>query len=97
MRRKIRTAERPATATINLNSPRSPRSRNVSTSPPARSLGALGAATPPESILKSARELDRRERLLTAREAADLLRLSPSWLAKARMRGDGSPYAKPGF
>jgi predicted DNA-binding transcriptional regulator AlpA len=34
--------------------------------------------------------------LLTAREAADLLRLSPSWLAKARMRGDGPPYAKLG-
>jgi hypothetical protein len=34
------------------------------------------------------------ERLLTARDAANLLRLSPSWLAKARMRGDGPPYAK---
>jgi predicted DNA-binding transcriptional regulator AlpA len=36
------------------------------------------------------------ERLLTARDAANLLRLSPSWLAKARMRGDGPPYAKLG-
>jgi predicted DNA-binding transcriptional regulator AlpA len=36
------------------------------------------------------------ERLLTARDAANLLRLSSSWLAKARMRGDGPPYIKPG-
>ena len=36
------------------------------------------------------------ERLLTAREAADFLRLSLSWLAKARMRGDGPPYVKLG-
>jgi predicted DNA-binding transcriptional regulator AlpA len=51
---------------------------------------------PLESILKSARELNGRERLLTARDAADLLRLSPSWLAKSRMRGDGPPYVKLG-
>jgi len=36
------------------------------------------------------------ERQLTARDAANLLRLSQSWLAKARMRGDGPPYAKYG-
>jgi predicted DNA-binding transcriptional regulator AlpA len=35
-------------------------------------------------------------RLLTARDAANLLRLSASWLAKARMRGDGPPYVKLG-
>jgi predicted DNA-binding transcriptional regulator AlpA len=34
--------------------------------------------------------------LLTPKEAAKLLRLSVSWLAKARMRGDGPPYIKPG-
>ena len=34
------------------------------------------------------------ERLLTPKEAADLLRVSMSWLAKARMRGDGPPYIK---
>ena len=45
---------------------------------------------------KSARELNCRERLLTARDAANLLRLSQSWLAKARMRGDGPPYVKLG-
>jgi hypothetical protein len=37
---------------------------------------------------------DDRESLLTAKDAARLLRLSPSWLAKARMRGDGPTYAK---
>ena len=36
------------------------------------------------------------ERLLTERDAADLLRVSRSWLAKARMRGDGPPYVKVG-
>jgi hypothetical protein len=30
--------------------------------------------------------------LLTAKEAGRLLRVSLSWLAKARMRGDGPPY-----
>jgi predicted DNA-binding transcriptional regulator AlpA len=30
--------------------------------------------------------------LLTANEAAMLLKVSLSWLAKARMRGDGPPY-----
>ena len=36
------------------------------------------------------------ERLLTPKEAAHLLRVSLSWLAKARMRGDGPPYIKIG-
>ena len=36
------------------------------------------------------------ERLLTPREAADFLRVSESWLAKARMRGDGPPFVKIG-
>jgi predicted DNA-binding transcriptional regulator AlpA len=30
--------------------------------------------------------------LLTPKEAARSLKLSDSWLAKARMRGDGPPY-----
>jgi len=30
--------------------------------------------------------------LLTAKEAATRLKVSLSWLAKARMRGDGPPY-----
>jgi excisionase family DNA binding protein len=36
------------------------------------------------------------QRLLTPKEAADLLRVSMSWLAKARMRGDGPPYIRIG-
>jgi len=36
------------------------------------------------------------ERLLTPKDAADYLRLSASWLAKGRMRGDGPPYVKLG-
>ncbi len=36
------------------------------------------------------------EHMLTTREAANFLRLSSSWLAKARMRGDGPPYVKIG-
>jgi predicted DNA-binding transcriptional regulator AlpA len=48
--------------------------------------------TPPlQSTLISARD-----RLLTTEETADLLRLSTSWLAKARMRGDGPPFVKLG-
>jgi ParB-like chromosome segregation protein Spo0J len=34
------------------------------------------------------------ERLLTASEAANFLHVSPSWLAKCRMRGDGPPFVK---
>jgi predicted DNA-binding transcriptional regulator AlpA len=34
--------------------------------------------------------------LLTAKEAARLLKVSLSWLAKARMRGDGPAYIKVG-
>jgi predicted DNA-binding transcriptional regulator AlpA len=36
------------------------------------------------------------QRLLTPKEAAQLLRVSLSWLAKARMRGDGPPYIQLG-
>jgi predicted DNA-binding transcriptional regulator AlpA len=34
--------------------------------------------------------------LLTAKEAAKLYKVSTSWLAKARMRGDGPPYIRIG-
>jgi hypothetical protein len=34
--------------------------------------------------------------LLTPKEESQLLRVSLSWLAKARMRGDGPPYIKVG-
>jgi predicted DNA-binding transcriptional regulator AlpA len=36
------------------------------------------------------------ERLLTPSETADLLGVSLSWLAKARLRGDGPRYIKIG-
>ena len=36
------------------------------------------------------------ERVLTPTDTARLLNLSLSWLAKARMRGDGPPYIKVG-
>lgn len=36
------------------------------------------------------------ERMLTTRDAANALQLSESWLAKARKRGDGPPFAKMG-
>ena len=36
------------------------------------------------------------EVLLTPSEATQCLRVSSSWLAKARMRGDGPPYVKVG-
>jgi predicted DNA-binding transcriptional regulator AlpA len=35
-------------------------------------------------------------RLLTPSEAATILRVSLSWLAKARMRGDGPPFVRVG-
>jgi predicted DNA-binding transcriptional regulator AlpA len=34
--------------------------------------------------------------LLTAKEAAKSLKVSVSWLAKARMRGDGPPWIRIG-
>jgi predicted DNA-binding transcriptional regulator AlpA len=34
--------------------------------------------------------------LLTPKEAATRLKVSTSWLAKARMRGEGPPYVKVG-
>jgi excisionase family DNA binding protein len=34
--------------------------------------------------------------LLSPKEAAKLLKVSLSWLAKARMRGDGPPYIRVG-
>jgi predicted DNA-binding transcriptional regulator AlpA len=35
-------------------------------------------------------------KLLTPKEAAEMLKVSVSWLAKARMRGDGPAYIKVG-
>jgi hypothetical protein len=36
------------------------------------------------------------EPLLSTEEAAQILKLSPSWFAKARMRGDGPDYIQIG-
>ena len=54
------------------------------------------AADPPTFTPKPTRELKSTDRLLTPKEAAEFLRVSISWLAKARMRGDGPPYVKIG-
>jgi predicted DNA-binding transcriptional regulator AlpA len=51
---------------------------------------------PLQSSTKPAREPNRGDRMLTPKEAANFLRVSLSWLAKARMRGDGPPYVKIG-
>lgn len=54
-------------------------------------------AEPHRSAVKPGRQLTRvDDRLLTPKEAGDFLRVSGSWLAKARMRGDGPPYVKIG-
>jgi predicted DNA-binding transcriptional regulator AlpA len=42
----------------------------------------MPAAKPPTAIAT----------LMTPNEAAEILKVSLSWLAKARMRGDGPPY-----
>jgi predicted DNA-binding transcriptional regulator AlpA len=54
------------------------------------------AKPPLKAALKSAREPNGGDHLLTPKEAAIFLRISTSWLAKARMRGDGPPYVKIG-
>jgi len=66
---------------------------------PAKNIQAQGGpafrapvADAPTSSPKSARESKSRECLLTPKEVADILRVSLSWLAKARMRGDGPPF-----
>ena len=51
---------------------------------------------PAATVPKAAPPPNSGERLLTPKDAANLLRLSESWLAKARMRGDGPPYVKLG-
>ena len=52
-------------------------------------LRKIEKAEPLGSIPKSARESKPGDCLFTPKEAADFLRVSLSWLAKARMRGDG--------
>ena len=59
---------------------------------PRRIEGAepLGAAREPDF----GNRLLTGQQLLTPKEAAHFLHVSESWLAKARMRGDGPPYAQ---
>jgi predicted DNA-binding transcriptional regulator AlpA len=55
---------------------------------PSRHLPRTMRNTPPNSLQLSP--------LLTPTEASRLLKVSLSWLAKARMRGDGPPYIRIG-
>jgi predicted DNA-binding transcriptional regulator AlpA len=50
----------------------------------------------PETTGRKPQELSSGEWLLPPSDAANFLRLSTSWLAKARMHGDGPPYVKLG-
>jgi predicted DNA-binding transcriptional regulator AlpA len=61
-------------------------------------LQAMARAMPRKTEDAESLELtvNNRERLLMVSEAADFLRLSQSWLAKSRMRGDGPPFVKIG-
>ncbi len=53
-------------------------------------------AEPVEPAVKSLGDPNGLERQLTPKETANLLRVSESWLAKSRMRGDGPPFTKKG-
>ena len=53
------------------------------TSKVSHSGGAIAGKTPAPTIM-----------LLTPKDASKFLKVSLSWLAKARMRGDGPPYIK---
>ena len=50
--------------------------------------------SPLEPNSKRAPDTTGRERQYAPKDAADFLNLSTSYLAKARMRGDGPPYGK---
>jgi hypothetical protein len=50
--------------------------------------------SPLETNSHAASDSNASERQHPPKEAADILHVSVSWLAKARMRGDGPPYAK---
>ncbi len=52
----------------------------------------MTSKSPPQNGLPSEKTATALPVLLTPQEAARRLRLSISWLAKARMRGDGPPY-----
>jgi excisionase family DNA binding protein len=56
----------------------------------------LNSATESKASTKAVSGTKSPHPLLTAKEAAQYLRVSLSWLAKARMRGDGPVYVKVG-
>ena len=53
-------------------------------------------AARPETTGRKPQEVGSGDRLLPPGDAANLLHLSTSWLAKARMSGEGPPYVKLG-
>jgi hypothetical protein len=55
-----------------------------------------GGSTVSRTVVKSAPGPNGPEPMHTPKEAAAILRVSVSWLAKARMRGDGPAYEKYG-
>jgi predicted DNA-binding transcriptional regulator AlpA len=57
---------------------------------------AISEARRPEPRREPIVESGHVGRLLTPKETASVLNLSESWLAKARMRGDGPPYVRCG-
>jgi len=56
----------------------------------------MNSRIPAQSATPSEKSVTTIAALLTPKEAARLLKVSLSWLAKARMRGDGPPYIKLG-
>jgi len=58
--------------------------------------GVVRRAAEPSAARGATLQPNYHECLLTPREASAFLRVSESWLAKARMRGDGPPYVKIG-
>jgi hypothetical protein len=59
-----------------------------------RELAEAKRAASPLEPNKRAPEPSGQERQYAPRDAADFLNVSTSFLAKARMRGDGPPYGK---
>ena len=58
-------------------------------------LSSAGIQTPANSVAPQ-KPSGHHLNLLSPKEAAKLLKVSTSWLAKARMNGDGPPYMRVG-
>jgi predicted DNA-binding transcriptional regulator AlpA len=72
------------------------RGAKMSGNPTAARFTVPQEAKPLKSTAKSVGEPNGGDRLLTPKEVASYLRLSQSWLAKARMRGEGPAFLKIG-